>query len=325
MWELENRTRFAAERTFLRDRDGAEVLIVVVRSTFSIGEAGDLGVADVQAPVVTVPTHAGEPEGTSLISESDFVLLKPATDVLLLGHARSLDGKPSIAVEVKARVGGWQKRLVVFGDRRWEHGLSGWSLSDPEPFSSLPLVYERAFGGGACEENPVGVGFSPPTREGADRRAPNLEDPSDLLRSPDQRPRPMGLGPIARAWPVRRRLAGTYDERWRRERRPLVPDDFDDRFWQSAPEDQQTSLEGGEAVELSGVSARGVLRFHLPRLHFAFRTQLGGKWVEHPSSLHTVLFEPDHNRLSLVHQSALPCHHTIQTLKSTVVEEVTSK
>ena len=176
MWELENRTRFAAERTFLRDRDGAEVLIVVVRSTFSIGQAGDLRVADVQTPVVTVPIHVGEPERTSLISDSDFVLLKPATDILLVGQARPLDGKPSIAVEVKARVGEWQKRLVVFGDRRWEHGLSGWSLSDPEPFSSLPLVYERAFGGGACDENPVGVGFTPPTREGAERRAPNLED-----------------------------------------------------------------------------------------------------------------------------------------------------
>jgi hypothetical protein len=330
MWELSNRTRFAAERAFARDRDGAEVLLVVVKATFALGPDGALRVADEQVPVARVPRHAGEPGRSSLLHEADFALGKRATDVLATGHAHALQGKPTIAVEARVRIGAWQKRVLAVGDRRWERGMTGWRLSDPEPFTSMPLAYERAFGGAdrtgreltEYAANPVGIGFAREAADLAGRAAPNLEDPSDLLRSPDQRPRPMSFGPIAREWPERRRLAGTYDERWRRERRPLVPGDFDDAFWQSAPPDQQASLEGGEPVELKGLHPRGVLRFELPRIRPSFRTRLGGQVVEHAASLHTVIFEADEDRVVLVFQSALPCHHEIQSLEQTVVREV---
>jgi hypothetical protein len=361
MWELSNRTRFAAERVFVRDRDGSEVLLVAVKATFAIGQDGALRVADEQIPVERVPRHSGDPvtmgetprppARSSLLYDADFALVKRATDVLVVGHAHALHAKPSIAVMAGVRVGAWQKRVLVVGDRRWDRGISGWWLTDPEPFVTMPLVYERAFGGGGHDggdqtpgpaghdggapqtgraggeiaeyaANPVGKGFARWTADLAGRPAPNLEDPSDPLRSPDQRPRPMSFGPIAREWPERRRLAGTYDERWRRERRPLVPEDFDDAFWQSAPPDQRASLKGGEEVELTGLHPRGTLRFELPRIRLSLRTRLGGRIVEHAPSLHTVLFEPDQDRVVLVFQSALPCHHEIQSLEQTVVREV---
>jgi hypothetical protein len=324
MWELSNRTRFAAERTFARDRDGAEVLLVVVKATFAIGPDGALRVADEQIPVARVPRHLGDPDSSSLLHDADFALARGSTDVLVVGHAHALQGKPAIAVEARVRIGAWQKRLLAVGDRRWERGMTGWRLTDPEPFTRMPLVYERAFGGREHAVNPVGLGFAPSATDLAGQAAPNLEDPSDLLRAPDQRPRPMSFGPIAREWPERRRLAGTYDERWRRERRPLVPEDFDAAFWQSAPPDQRVSLHGGEPVELTGLHPRGVLRFELPRIQASFRTRLGGRYVEHAPSLHTVIFEPDEDRLVLVFQSALPCHHDIQSLERTVVREIAS-
>ena len=335
MWELSNRTRFAAERTFARDRDGAEVLLVVVKATFAIGASGELRIADEQVPVELTPRHIGDPTRSSLLHDSDFALRRQLTDVLLTGHARARDDRPAIAVEAGIRIGAWQKRVWVVGDRHWDRGLAGPVLSDPEPFTTMPLIYERAFGGvdvsgdassekgpERCEDNPVGVGFAR-SAENLERRAvPNLEDPDDLLRSPLQTPRPMAFGPIPREWSRRRALGGTFDERWKRERRPLVPDDFDDAFWQSAPPDQRTTLRGGEQVELTGVSRHGHLRFALPRLELAFRSTIKGKAVEHESSLHTVIFEPDHDRVVLVHASAFPCHHTIQSLTRTVVREV---
>jgi hypothetical protein len=327
MWELSNRTRFAAARTFARDRDGAEVLLVAVKATFTIGADGRLAVADAQVPVHFTPLHAGDPARSSLIHDADFALTRSRTDVLVIGNARAPHGRPTRVLEAAVRVGAWRKRIAVFGDRRWKRGFGGWSTTEPEPFVEMPLVHERAFGGtenaGAveCEDNPVGVGFGRGDREAEGSLLPNLEDPAAPMRSPEDRPRPMAFGPIPRAWPARRKLAGTFDERWHRERRPLVPHDFDDAFWQSAPADQQLALDGGEEVELTGVAARGPLRFELPRLRLALRSRLGGRLVDHAAALHTVLFDPDRERVVLVFASALPCHHELHALERTVVEE----
>ncbi len=76
MWELSNRTRFAAERAFARDRDGAEVLLVVVKATFAIGPDGALRVADEQVPVARVPRRLGDPGSSSLLHDADFALRK---------------------------------------------------------------------------------------------------------------------------------------------------------------------------------------------------------------------------------------------------------
>ena len=61
------------------------------------------------------------------------------------------------------RVGDSKKLVAVLGDRVWR----GSNPTPPQPFVSIPLVYERAYGGSYtagerlfCEErNPVGVGF----------------------------------------------------------------------------------------------------------------------------------------------------------------------
>jgi hypothetical protein len=309
MWQLENRTPFAADRTFIRDRDGREVLLVVVKATFALGDDGVTTVPPEQAAIVKAPVFAGDPARSSLVDDCDFALKKAKSDVLLKGHAHAVNGEPTIAVEARIRIGGWEKRIVVTGNRRWNDHFAGASLTDPEPFVKMPLVYERAFGGAGFDANPIGVG------------TPNLEDPNDLLTSASQRPRPMSFGPIPRSWPLRRRLAGTYDDGWRRERRPLLPADFDDAFWQSAPPDQQVDLHGGEAVELAGVSARGVLRFDLPSPAISIRTRIDGKVKKRTPSLQTVILEPDSDRIVLVYASALRCHHTLYTLEKTIVEE----
>lgn len=324
MWALENRTRFVADRTFARDRDGAEVLLVAVKVTFDIGHDHAPALSARQVPLARVPRHRGDPTRTSLAHESDFVLTKRATDVLLFGHACARDGVPTIASEVRVRIGDWQKRVVVFGDRRWVRTFGGFRLSDPQPFVKMPLDYDRAFGGEGHSDNPLGVGAVLDRGGPETTPVPNLEDPDDLLTAPDQNKRAMSFGPIARDWPSRRALAGTYDARWQRERHPLVPEDFDDDFWQSAPADQRARIRGGEAVELVGVSPRGPIRFELPRLRLSFRTRVGKKVVEHPSSIHTIFFEPDDGRMVLVHQSSLECHHDMQRLERTIVEEVDS-
>jgi len=59
--------------------------------------------------------------------------------------------------------------------------------------------------------------------------------------------------------------AGTYDQRWEEQRAPYLPDDFDERFYQSAPEDQQIPyLQGRERVVLVNLSPQELVMFTLP-------------------------------------------------------------
>jgi hypothetical protein len=291
------------------------------QGTFQVRPDGGLGLAERQEPVLLAPVYTGEPGRSSLRYDADLVLTKPTTDVLLHGHAYAPGGRPAPEVEVSLRVGPVRKTLRVLGDRLWEPRLLGPKLADPEPFVRMPLVYERGYGGRHGEppawepRNPVGRGFAPKKADLEGHPAPNLEyaggGPS----------RPAGCGPLAPGWSPRRERAGTYDAAWHEKRRPLVPEDFDDRFFQAAPDDQQAPryLTGGEEVELVNLTPDGRLRFRLPRVSLGCTTRFGRQHEHHRPNLHTVILEPDLLRVQLVWHSALPCHYTLYRLKETVV------
>ena len=111
----------------------------------------------------------GEPGECSYRLEPEMAFVKPATDVVLVGHAHATRPRTT-SVDVELSVGPLRKRAVVTGDRHWSKGLLGPRASDPEPFETIPLVYERAFGGWDRSRddeakhtydrrNPVGVGY----------------------------------------------------------------------------------------------------------------------------------------------------------------------
>jgi hypothetical protein len=329
MWQVDNRTPFAAERGWVRDRDGAEVWLVAVRATFDIKSDGSTEVAKEQPPVLRVPEYHGEPGKSSIKYEADLVLTKHTTDIIVVGHAHAPHGRAVTELDVGFRVGPVQKILRVFGDRKW--GLSG--LSNPEPFVKMPLVYERAFGGvdtksGRPEQdwdwrNPVGCGFAVKKDHLEGVPVPNVESADRLIRSWDDRPAPAGFGAIGSHWQPRVSFAGTYDDQWMKNRQPLLPEDFDDRFFQCAPADQQAPqfLIGGEPVALLNLSPEGTLRFALPKLFLGFDTRFydGGREIHKVRKLHTVILEPDFPRVSLVWHSALPCHLKGDKLERTIV------
>jgi len=320
MWALTNRTPFPVERGAARDRTGAEVWIVVVKGTFRIRENGRVELADEQEPVHLVPVHFGDPTASSLRYEADMVLTKPSTDILLHGTAYAPGGRPVPELDVSMAVGPVRKTLRVVGDRVWEEKLLGPRLSEPVPFRQMPLLYERAYGGRHGEppqyepRNPVGRGFVTDKKALVGTVAPNIEYPGDPKR-------PAGFGPLAPAWLPRRSLAGTYDATWEEKRKPLVPDDFNDRYFQAAPEDQQTPtyLVGGEEVELRNLTPAGRFSFLLPKAALGFMTRFGRARHYHRGTLHTVLIEPDLGRMMMTWQTALPCQHTLYKLRDTTV------
>ncbi|HTT13066.1 MAG TPA: DUF2169 domain-containing protein [Burkholderiaceae bacterium] len=335
MWQVDNRTPFAAERGWARDRDGSEVWLVAVKATFDILDDGSTAPSKEQPPVLRLPEFHGKPYKSSVKYDADLVLTKRNTDVIVVGHAYAPPRTAVTSVDCGFKVGALQKVVRVFGDRRW----GSLRPSDPVPFQKMPLVYERAYGGVDAKSdtpdkdwdwrNPVGTGFAVSSRNAQGSMLPNIEDPKNLIKSWDDRPPPAGFGAIASHWQPRVGFAGTYDEEWQKTRAPLLAADLDDRFFQSAPADQQTSgfLRGGEPVVLLNLSPRGRngrLQFNLPKLHLGFETRFydGSREIHKKRALHTVVLDADHEsgpRVSLVWFSALPCHFKVQKLERTVI------
>jgi hypothetical protein len=329
MWQVDNRTPFAADKTWVRDRDGSEVWLVAVKCTFDINPDGTTDVSVEQPPVLQLPEYTGEPGQSSLRFEADLVLTKFTTDVIVNGHAYAPGDTPVTQLDVGFQVGAVKKRLRVFGDREWSEFRASFS----RPFIKMPIVYERAFGGvdrqSAHPErdwdvrNPVGRGFSVLRDHLNQTLLPNIEYPSQLIRSWTDRPAPAGFGPIASHWKPRADFAGTYDQRWAADRDPLAPTDLDDRYFQAAPLDQQAPhfLRGGEEVAVYGMNPAGNVRCTLPRVSLRLQTRFqdGERQLHQPPLLHTVILEPDYPRVSMVWHSALPCHFKVLKLDRTVV------
>jgi hypothetical protein len=329
MWQIDNRTPFAAERGWVRDRNGAEIWLVAVKATFDVRPDGTTDVSKAQPPVLRLPEHFGEPGKSSIKYDADLVLTKKTTDVIVVGHAHGPGGNAVTQLDVGFKVGPVQKLLRVFGDRRWK----GIGMSAPEPFTKMPLVYERAFGGADKASsnpekdwewrNPVGTGFAVSGSNATGLSLPNFEDPNKLISSWSDRPSPAGFGAVASHWQPRVGFAGTYDDHWMKTRQPLLAEDLDDRYFQSAPSDQQAPefLRGGEPVVLLKLTPDGDLRFTLPKVYLGFETRFydGSREVHQNRKLHTVILEPGFPRVSLVWHSALPCHFKVQKLERTVI------
>jgi hypothetical protein len=310
---LINLSPYEAGITIATDKYGHEHVLVVAKGTFTINPNGTCTVAKEQHPLVYADEFYGEPGLSSVRYETDFALFKHKTDVILNGSAYSPGGKQAISVDVSLAVGKIQKTIRVFGDRVWIDTLLGsYKPTDPKPFHSIPLVYERAFGGGdqshekeqkhAFEtSNLVGVGFF----KYVDKRIvgtflPNLEHPQHLIRHPKDKPPPVGFGFIGRNWRPRVSYAGTYDQVWMDERYPFLPLDFDDRYFQGAPEDQICDyLQGGELIRLRNLSPEGRLEFRLPALNIPMKLFYSSRQEEVSHKLDTVIIEPDLKRCIL--------------------------
>ena len=325
MWALFNRTRFKAERTFVRDVDGAEIWLVAVRATFDIHPNGELAVSRNQQEVCRAPEFMGDPAHSSLRYDSDLVRTKEGTDVVLHCSAYPPDAQPTGYVDTAVSIGPLVKHLRVFGNRHWQQSNGTLQPSAPQPFTSCPIRYELAMGGqlpgstNPYQLNPVGFGLT--IEDG--QPIPNIELPFDPILSPRYSYLPAGFGPIACQWQPRLQYAGTYDDNWMNNRKPLLPADFQNTYFRCAPLDQQLNgfLQGGEEVILQNLTPEGLLRFQLPQVTLGFTTLIGGGTTNHRPQLHTVIIEPEDRRLIMVWQTALPCHHTLYTLKQTTVFE----
>jgi hypothetical protein len=313
--DLRNQTPYTCQSLPLTARNGATLLRIVLKGGFDILSDGQLGLAQKQPDVLMEDTYWGEPGKSSIRYESDVILGKPTTDLIIVGNARAPGGSPVEEMDVQvAYENRLIKRLRVFGNREWRRGLIGARITRPEPFSAMPIVYERAFGGsdekGSEPRNRSGIGYSSEGNHADEGMPlPNVEFPDQLIDSAGDTPEPAGLGVICKHWDPRLSYAGTYDEAWLEDRFPLLPEDFDTRFFQSVPADQWIERpRGGESVSIQGMTTDGLLRFRLPpceiKLQLRYRDGVEDKLME-PE---TLLVEPDERRLLITWAASADIH-----------------
>jgi hypothetical protein len=277
--ELINHSPYTAGIAVDMDRDGAETLVLIVKATFAITPDGHVQRTQEQQAIAWADLYAGEPGASSVLYESDATWGRTGTDIAFIGHAypqRPGDRQ----VDVGIRAGQFHKTARVFGDRHWQTAVGIAHMSKPEPFESVPLIWERSFGGVDLTptdpkshdreaRNPVGRGFRAKNsqRDLEGDPLPNIEHPRHLISKPSDHPPPIGFGFVAKHWMPRVAFAGTYDDQWKKSRAPLLPEDYDSRFTIAASEgfSAVNGLHGGEVVELTQLTPNGHLRFVLPK------------------------------------------------------------
>jgi hypothetical protein len=134
----------------------------------------------------------------------------------------------------------------------------------------------------------------------------------------------MALGAIGRNHKARLRYAGTYDKEWIQNRSPFWPKDFDYRYFQCAPPDQQMPhLVGGEEIKLENLSPEGSKRFRVPN------TELPVVFIAHrgmdqrvKAVCDTLVIEPDEKRFMLSWRVAFPLRRNMFELKQIIVGEM---
>ena len=312
MLQLKNETPFATSFALLPDRDGIDTLHAIVKATLTLKPK--LALATIQVPVTLADQYYDAPENSSIKLASEMHIGKPGTDVLLMGSAHAIDGREITESTVVVSAAGRVKEIRIYGDRHWE---DGGAASSPLPFTSMPLVWERAYGGVhslpdrvfAEERNPIGIGF--PGKRSASEMAgqpvPNLEDPASPVSNIGDAGIPACFAPTCPAWLPRRNFAGTYDAAWQRSRAPYLPADFDARFFMCAVPELafEQPLMGGEPFIIDGVHPEGRIAFALPATPLDVDIKFAGAFEHPPVHLETVLIAPDVNLLCLTWRAQL--------------------
>jgi hypothetical protein len=195
--EFENRTPLPARALTGSTGDRETVGIVVCKVTFRVA-AGRLERVDGEDawPIFEQPFLF---RGRSFQPELDF--RKRGVDLLVFSEATAPEGRPVTYLRSGVVCGDRAVWLEVLGDRVWEPERNRLVPSPPQPFLTMPLTNDRAYGGVASyagEElphpvNPDGRGFVMDPEAGAGTPLPNLERPGQLLTGWTDRPEPVSL------------------------------------------------------------------------------------------------------------------------------------
>jgi len=318
--ELKNATKMNAGYNMGMDPDGREYLVVIVKGTYDIPDEGrDLKLSDEQMPLIEADTFTGEPGLSAPIYESDYALFKPYCDVMLHSKAYAPNQQPVKKMQVRMVVGSIDKSFAVVGNRTWFKTMMIAGTIAPDHFTEMPISYDYAFGGMDKSHpdeskhtgytlNPAGRGFTKYRHELEGISLPNTEEIGDPIIRPGGKYKPMSFGPVGRGWKPRYKWAGTYDDKWLDNIFPFLPKDFDPRYYQAAPPDQQmTYPQGGEVVTLQNLTKDGFKQFRLPVVDMPVEFLMKNYEKKHQQAvIDTIYIEPEEKHVTMLWRTSIP-------------------
>lgn len=198
-----------------------------------------------------------------------------------------------------------------------------------------PHAPDAPFAHEVCVNNPLGLGFLTPWYKEAKQPrchpVPRITDPKVPFTAGDFAAQmagnaditashfhPAGLGVIGRVWQPRLALAGTYDDAWQQQRHPYLPVDFDFRYWNCAPADQQIPYPTlPVSVTLEGLAPEGEIQFSLPE-HAAFvlLRMSNGLWLPQPMHIDTIHIDTECLDVTLCWRSDIPASTPIRVIEA---------
>jgi hypothetical protein len=219
---------------------------------------------------------------------------------------------------------------------RWDYAFGGASKIANPKYQQDPNQPEWLLNE-ACFSNPVGCGWVDKRHQKFARKAaqPSLETipapcifyPNEAITEPVffQQPktainakdmqaivkqypcRSAGFGTVGRSWAPRVSLTGTYDERWQQERWPLSPTDFDEHYWNSAPQDQQCAWPNADCqletwfLFSSELAPQGYVQIQLPGHRAFVMTRLQDDTpIPLAANIDTLLLDTEKQQLEVV-------------------------
>jgi hypothetical protein len=269
----------ASKISRMRSEDYLLTIVCVLRLKLVIdGRCQALGPKLQPGPQKTANFDDGV--GNSPRYGGDFAPYKPRTDVTLMGHGYCPGGHKLNKLRVTLGVDEWRKSLDLVGSQDLVRNRTI-ELTLSEPFTSMALRMENAFGGLDSPFNPWGKGYGHlDTKPGSKIAACNIHPAGMDHVKWDEKIPASAFGPLPANRPPRLPLRGTYDKAWLYRRNPLPPLDFDWSFYNVAPADQQFTpfLLGNETLyfehlhpvkqtfttALPGLRHRMLLRRELP-------------------------------------------------------------
>jgi|SRR5271166_573191 len=231
---------------------GEHIFGVLIKRTYDIVPGGRCTRAAADKKLVPGDVHYDDPMNSTVKFESDFIPFKLATDVVLNGLAYASRGQRATTLTASLIIGRYRKEVLVLGDRvaRYNGKLDP-VFTDPQPFETMDLRYERAYGGVDIYSEPkmqcvyprnhVGRGYvvANAKRSVDDLPLPNIEDPKDPLTPArlcvgdfmnwERQPVPQGFGWTMKMWRPRSSYAGVMpadralEQELRKAYSPLVP------------------------------------------------------------------------------------------------------
>ena len=318
---------------------GRRIGVLSVRGTFKLTQSGKLKFADPQPPFQMTDEYADDPLTSTLLKPTELVPFKTTTDITYMGSTYAPGGKAAKSWSCGLSIGSVDKNLRVYGPRAWERKKAknptnlvkkkekktyDWTLSEAQPTDQISLDWTKAYGGkipsddpeslDACNKNLMGCGI---INEHIDIDvqsvpAPQIEAKDTPIIDWKKEYEPEGFAPIPPFWRQRQQYTGTCDDAWLENRHPLLPVDFDFRFWQYAHPDLQTDtyLKGGESFELRNlIYGHESFKGELPNINLGMRIKrANGSYDVGTMTLDGVHFDmrPEQGTVSLTWRTAFP-------------------